>query len=243
MTMHAFTDTNFTLNVTVTDQNSSGVDSPATGSELVTVHPLAPTVSPVAASGVEGTPIPLDLGVIVGRSTGPDGDGASTNTLVSLLVSAIPLGAVLQDDDGHVFSAIIGGPTSVDIHTWDLSHLTITPDGTDDFVLGVSATDQDAEGNLSATTTATEAVTVTTALTLLAPDTSGPHLISELAGKTGDSIDIDSITPGMLSFTDPVLTGSFCQQQRAFVLVVGRYADCGAAERVSNREHAQNRRE
>ena len=146
---------NFSLSVTATTQDAEGnLSIPVTNTEAVTVTPEAPTVSPVAESGVEGTAIALDLGTTVNGLTD------DTNSLSSLMVSAIPVGAILSDDQGNTFTAI-AGTTSVDVHSWDLSHLTITPADAANFSLSVTATTQDAEGNLSIPVTNTEAVTVT----------------------------------------------------------------------------------
>jgi fibronectin-binding autotransporter adhesin len=149
-------DGNFTLTATATEKDAEhNVSATTTATETVTVTPEAPTVSPVAESGTEGTPIALDLGTKV---NGLPGD---QNTLASLVVSAIPVGATLKDDQGHTFTATVGsGHQQVDVHGWDLSALTITPVHDTNFALSVAATEKDADGDLSATTTGTEAVTV-----------------------------------------------------------------------------------
>ncbi|WP_039014987.1 hypothetical protein, partial [Cupriavidus sp. IDO] len=155
-------DTNFTLSVAATATDSEGnLSAITTATEAVTVHPLAPTLAPVAESGVEGAAIALNLGATV---NGPAGDG---NSLASLVVSAIPVGATLSDGS-HSFTAD-ASHSSVDIHGWSLSSLTITPPNDANFTLSVAATARDGEGNLSATTTATEAVTVHPLAPTLAP--------------------------------------------------------------------------
>ena len=121
-------------------------------SEAVTVNPLAPTVTSVAASGVEGSAIALNLGVTVNKL------GSETNSLATLVVSAIPVGATISDGT-NTFTAT-SGHTSIDIHTWNLASLTIKPANDTNFTLTVAATEKDAQGNLSSTTTSTEAVTV-----------------------------------------------------------------------------------
>src|SRR5208337_5408784 len=121
--------------------------------EAVTVSPLAPSVAPVAESGVEGSTIALNLGVTV---NGLSGD---SNSLALLLVSSIPVGATLSDGAGHSFTASAGS-TSVDVHSWTLSGLKITPANDTSFTVGVAATSVDAGGTLSSTTSSTEAVTV-----------------------------------------------------------------------------------
>ncbi|MDR3663627.1 MAG: hypothetical protein P4L86_25120, partial [Mycobacterium sp.] len=164
LTVTPTNDTNFTLTATATEKDANGdVSTAATASEAVTVAPEVPTVSPVAEAGVQGTAIALDLGVTVNGLTG------DSNSLASVVVSAIPVGAILSDDQGHSFTATTGsGNQQVDVHGWDLAHLTITPVDAASFVLSVTATVQDAEGDLSAPATATEAVTVT------APVSAGP---------------------------------------------------------------------
>ena len=60
--------------------------------------------------------------------------------------------------NSHTFS---GPSDAFDIHSWNLSTLTIKPAANDtNFTLTVAATEKDGEGNLSTTTTSTEAVTV-----------------------------------------------------------------------------------
>ena len=153
LTITPTNDVNFTLSalVTATDANGYHYTLPAT--ELVTVDPAAPTVSPVAEIGGVGQPIDLDLGTTVSSLPG------DANSLASLVVSTIPVGATLSDDRGNSFLAT-GSGNQVDVHNWDLSHLTITPADATSFVLNVAAVEQDAEGNLSLLTTGTEAVTV-----------------------------------------------------------------------------------
>jgi hypothetical protein len=73
----------------------------------------------VAATGVEGSGISLNLGAAV---TSRSGD---SNRPASLVVSPVPIGAVLSDGTNKFKST--SGNTSVDIHAWNLSSLTITP--------------------------------------------------------------------------------------------------------------------
>jgi fibronectin-binding autotransporter adhesin len=155
LTITPANDANFTLSAIVTAVDSNGFDYTLPATEVVTVNPSAPTVSPVAESGTEGKPIALDLGTTV---NGLSGD---SNSLASLVVSAIPVGATLSDGHDHSFTATPGnGDQQVDVHGWDLSALTITLAHETNFKLGVAATEKDANGDLSATTTGTEAVTV-----------------------------------------------------------------------------------
>ncbi|HUN98069.1 MAG TPA: Ig-like domain-containing protein, partial [Bradyrhizobium sp.] len=149
-------DANFTLTVTATDQDGNA----ASANELVTVAPLAPCLQPVAAHGNEGTAIALDLGVTAESLPGANGD-ATPNSLDTLVVGCIPVGATLSDGTGHSFTATAGN-TSEDVAGWNLSCLTITPPSDFDgcIKLTVAATERDSEGDISATVTATELVTV-----------------------------------------------------------------------------------
>ena len=116
------------------------------------MSPTAPTVTPVAASGVEHTAIALDLGVTV------NGQPGDSNSLATLNISGATAGAILTDGtDTHTFS---GPGDTFDIHSWNLATLTIKPAGDSNFALTVAATEKDADGNLSTTTTTTESVTV-----------------------------------------------------------------------------------
>ena len=113
-------DTNFILTVTATDQDANT----ASASELVTVAPLAPYLCPVAAKGNEGTAIALDLGVMAKSLSGAHGD-ATPNSLDTLVVSDIPVGATLSDGTGlpgHSFTATADN-TSQDVASWNLSSL------------------------------------------------------------------------------------------------------------------------
>src|SRR6202030_3387967 len=142
-------DVNFTLGVAATTRDAEGnLSTTTTATEAVTVNPLAPSVAPVAASGLEGASIALNLGTTAGGLAG------DANALATLVVSAIPLGATLSDGT-HTFTASAGN-TSVDVHSWNLASLAITPTNDVNFTLSVAATAKDAEGNLSTTTTASE---------------------------------------------------------------------------------------
>jgi hypothetical protein len=155
-------DTDFILTFTGTDL----LGRTASATQSVIVTPLAPALAPIAAAGVEGDAIALNLGVTVNSRSG------DTNSLASLMVSAIPVGATLSDGT-HSFKATSGN-TSIDAHAWNLSSLTITPANNANFTLTLAATERDAQGDLSATTTATVAVAVKPAAPAIAsfsPDT------------------------------------------------------------------------
>ncbi len=154
LTITPTNDTNFPLSITATKTEGSGAITTA-ATEGVTVDPTAPTVTPVAATGNEGSAIGLNLGTAV---TGLPGD---SNSLASLVVGAIPLGATITDGtSAHTFTASTTSGTSVDVASWNLSTLTITSAEEGSFKLTIAATEKDAEGNLSTTTTRTESITV-----------------------------------------------------------------------------------
>jgi fibronectin-binding autotransporter adhesin len=193
-TQAAVPDGNFTLTATATEKDGDSDSSTiATATERVTVTPEAPTVLPVAESGVEGTAIALNLGTTV------NGLGGDSNSLASLVVSAVPVGATLTDGT-HSFTASEGS-TSVDVHGWNLTSLTITPTDAANFSLGVAATEKDAEGNLSTTTTATEQITVTPEAPTVSPvaesGIAGTPIALDLGvtvnGLTGDSNSMASL--------------------------------------------------
>ena len=148
----------------------------------MTVNPLAPTVTPVAATGVEGSAIALDLGVTVNSLSG------DSSSLATLMLSAIPVGAVLSDGTNSFTAS--AGATSVDVHAWTLSSLTVTPPDATNFTLTVAATEKDVAGNLSATTTNTETVTV-----------SAPNF-GTLTIDSGATTEISSASAQNVSFTN-----------------------------------------
>ena len=127
----------------------------------MTVDPEAATLAPVAAAGLEGQKIALNLGVTV------NGLAGDANTVSSLIVSGIPVGAKLSDGT-HTFTAT-AATTSVNISSWTLSSLTVTPTNDTNSTLASPAITKDAEGNLSSTATATEVVTVNPLAPTVAP--------------------------------------------------------------------------
>ena len=163
-------DANFTLSIT----------DGTTISDVITVSPTAPTLSPTAVGGTEGAAIALSPGLIVTSSSG------DTNSLASLVVSAIPVRAVLTDGNGHSFTAAAGS-NSVDVTAWTLSGLKITPTNDANFALTFSATDKDAQGNLSTPTTTTESVTVSPTAPTLSP--------TAVSGTEGAAI---ALSPGLI---------------------------------------------
>jgi Bacterial Ig-like domain len=183
-------DTNFNLTVTATDQDGNA----ASASELVKVTPLAPCLNPVAAHGNEDAAIALDLGVTAKSLSGANGD-ASPNSLDTLVVGHIPVGATLSDGTGlpgHCFTATIDD-TSQDVAGWSLSSLTITPPAGFDgcFTLTIAATERDSEGDISATVTACELVKVAP---VAEPPTASAPTKATTAANT--AIDISGVVVG-----------------------------------------------
>ncbi len=163
LTITPLKDANFSLSVSATQMDSQGQLSTATtATEAITVNPLAPTLAPVATTGVEGSPVALNLGAALKSASG------DANSWASVVVSAIPVGAVLSDGQGHSFTATAAN-TSTDIAAWTLTSLKITPANAADFTLSIAATEKDAQGNLSTTVTASEAVTISPVAPTLAP--------------------------------------------------------------------------
>src|SRR5205085_1167817 len=122
LTITPMTDTNFSLTATATVRDADGNATTATTSEAVNVNPLAPSITWGASTpGTEGSAIAL--GTLAATGNGLTGD---TNTLQSLVVSAIPIGATLSDGQRHSFTATATN-SAVDVSSWNLSSLTITP--------------------------------------------------------------------------------------------------------------------
>jgi Domain of unknown function (DUF4347)/Tryptophan-rich Synechocystis species C-terminal domain/Putative esterase len=136
-------DIDFTLTATTT--------SGQTAQETVVINPVAPILAPVAETGVEGSPIGLNLGA---SAKNPAGD---SNRLATLTISAIPVGATLSDGV-NTFTATTAS-TSVSVLGWSLPSLAITPLKDANFSLSVSATQMDSQEQLSTATTATEPIT------------------------------------------------------------------------------------
>src|SRR6202035_479731 len=110
-------DTNFTLSVAATDKDANGnLSATTTNTETVTVAPAAPTLTwgTGTPSGTEGSAIALQtIGYLIKSEAG---DAPGTNKLQSLVISGIPVGAVLADDQGHTFTAKAVGNQQVDVH-------------------------------------------------------------------------------------------------------------------------------
>src|SRR5207245_1108054 len=109
------------------------------------------------------------------------------NALATLVVSAIPLGAVLSDGT-HTFTATAGN-SSVDVHAWNLASLSITPSNASNFTLSVAATARDGEGNLSTTTSASESISVNPLAPTLAPAAASGLEGAAIALNLGPSVN------------------------------------------------------
>jgi len=166
-------DANVSLSVQVTD--TAGNTSASAG-ETVTVNPLAPTVSwGAATAATEGTA--LALGTLAATVNSRSGDA---NSLQSLVVSAIPVGAVLSDGaGGHSFTATSTN-TAVDVKSWTLSSLKIKT--TNDINFTLTATEVDGDGNTS-TASINEAVTVNPLTPTVAP--------GAVSGSAGQAIALN----------------------------------------------------
>ena len=165
---------------------------------------MAPTLAPVAETGVEGSAIALNLGASAKNLAG------DSNSLATLTISAIPVGATLSDGV-NTFTATAGS-TSVSVLGWSLSSLTITPLNDANFSLSVSATQMDSQGQLSTATTATEAITVNPppppSLTVI--ESSGS--MSLLTDGTNYFLQPNGGAAVELSYNGaPVVTGEFAQ--------------------------------
>ena len=150
VTPPANSDAEFSLTVTATATEADGDSATAIVNLDVTVTSVAdaPTVAVTDVTGDEDSTIPLDIGVALA-----DADGSESIT--NITISGVPAGAQLSagTDNGDGTWTLLPG---------NLPGLTIDPlaDSADDFVLTVSATSTDTDGD-SATTVSTLNVTVT----------------------------------------------------------------------------------
>src|ERR1035437_7533414 len=155
----------FDLTIPILHYGSRGPIKP-----IVDVGPSrdATAVTTVSATDADqGATLPSSSAIALTIGTTVNGLAGDANSLATVVVSAVPLGATLSDGT-HTFTASAGN-TSVDVHSWNLASLAIAPANDANFTLSVAATTRDAEGNLSTTTTATEAVTVNPLAPTVAP--------------------------------------------------------------------------
>ena len=198
---------------TYTMRDAAGVTSTATVTVNVAAVADAPTLVVSAANGNEDTAIALNV-----TSMLADTDGSEH---LSLVVSAIPVGATLSDGT-HTFIAD-GTHTSVDISAWTLGSLTIRPPGNSDvdFALTVTATSQEGVSGPTASTTSSLNVVVN-------PVADAPSVsVASASGTTDAPI---SLNIGV-SLTDPSETlGTVVEIQgvpASFALNHGSPADDG----------------
>ena len=119
--------------------------------------------------------------------------------MASLVIGAIPIGDTLSDGT-HSFTAS-ADHTSVDVHTWTLSNLTITPTNDVNFTLTVTGTVQDFEGDVGPSATTTEHVTVAAPPPVITAATAvaGP---SPADNDSGESQPDDPSATGTVKFAD-----------------------------------------
>jgi len=137
-------DNNFNLSLTLTGNDSDGYQYSATTTETVTVTPPQPSVSWAAGAAVgdaSGGKVAIALNAIANGATGDH------NSIKSVLISGIPLNAVLSDGT-HNFTATANS-MSVDVASWDLSKLTITPANASNFTLTATVTEKDGDEDTS----------------------------------------------------------------------------------------------
>ncbi|MFP3926796.1 retention module-containing protein [Pseudomonas sp. W5-36] len=146
-------DTSFTY--TAVDNQGLQTGAPANGVINVTPVADAPIVTVADAQGNEDSAIKLTLSIAL-----VDTDGSES--LGPLVVSGIPVGAVLTDGT-HSYTSIPTGDGAVYIDGWDLNNLTITPpkDFNGPITLQVSSTSTEGANQDSATTTQALIVNVT----------------------------------------------------------------------------------
>ncbi|OCX21831.1 retention module-containing protein [Pseudomonas graminis] len=146
-------DTSFTY--TAVDNQGLQTGAPANGVINVTPVADAPIVTVADAQGNEDSAIKLTLSTAL-----VDTDGSES--LGPLVVSGIPVGAVLTDGT-HSYTSIPTGDGAVYIDGWDLNNLTITPpkDFNGSITLQVSSTSTEGANQDSATTTQALIVNVT----------------------------------------------------------------------------------
>jgi Ca2+-binding RTX toxin-like protein len=179
-------DTNYSgvASFTYTMKDAAGATSTATVTVNVAAVADAPTLTVNSTTGNEDNAIALSISAAL-----TDTDGSEH--LSSLVVSAIPIGAVLADGAGHTFAAT-ADHTSVDVNGWSLPGLTITPPANSDadFALTVTATSQEGASGPTTSTTAILNVTVN-------PVADAPTLtVSDAAGNEDTAIPL-AVSPAL----------------------------------------------
>ena len=115
--------------------------------------------APAASAGHAGSPVALGQITL-----------SSPDTLISLIIDDIPQGATLSDGT----NSFLAGPGAglVNVTSWNLANLSITVPSAETFNLTAVATTQSSAG-VSASTSATEAISVAPATTLEATSSAG----------------------------------------------------------------------
>src|SRR5262249_38600121 len=125
---------------------NDGQGGTATGTVNLTVTPVAdaPTLGPAPVTGGMNTAIPPTVSAALVTADGSDA--------LAVQIGATPAGATLGAAP-HTSPATAGN-TAVDVSSWTLSALTITPplDDAADFMLTVAATSTETANSDSATT-------------------------------------------------------------------------------------------
>ncbi|MEQ9555394.1 MAG: FecR domain-containing protein, partial [Rhodospirillales bacterium] len=158
----------FSINVSATTIEGGVISNATTGTISVDVTGVAdaPTLTMSVGDEVSGA-VPLNI-----TATTPDTDGSET---VSVTISDIPVGAVLNLGGGLTFTATDGN-TSITLSPEQLSGLTIVPVGEDEFTLSVTATTTEADGDsqtLAPQSLVVDPVNLADGATLVLGDVSG----------------------------------------------------------------------
>ena len=216
-------DSNVQLSVSATQIDAEHNVGPArTGTELVVVNPVAPTVVPVTVSGTEGTAIALNLGL---GTVNESGDG---NVLHSATLNfTVPAGdSYTFTNTAGVIQAFTAGAHMLTLTPSQLGGLSIATLNGSNVTLTVAASQVDAEGNVGPDSSGTEIVIVnavvaavskavadTAALdagTTVASGTAGTGGTGVLAGDghTGDSLTVTAVN-GSVGNVNADVTGTY----------------------------------
>jgi hypothetical protein len=155
-------DLDFSLSIVANAVDADGYHYAAAATEAVTITPLAPSVSWAAGDRIfdaadQEAAIALDVGV--------NGD-ASYNSIASVVISNIQIGAVLTD--GNYDFMATAGHTSVDVTGWSLADLTIRLASAGNFTLTATVTEKDSD-NPAQTSTAHADLKVVTSTDWIVP--------------------------------------------------------------------------
>ncbi|MBF7144109.1 MULTISPECIES: retention module-containing protein [Pseudomonas] len=146
----------YTLTVTGTSVEANGSTATTTGTIGVTVTPVAdaPVIAAQTLTTNEDTSIAL--GTV---ATYADNDGSERHVTV---ISGIPVGAVITDGS-HSYTSKVTGDGAVDVSTWNLSGIRITPpaNASDPITLTVTGTSTEIANGSTATTSNTLTLNVT----------------------------------------------------------------------------------